>query len=468
MPNINPMAVIEDIVLPDAVRNILATAKIQFDVQPAAAINPAQRLYSTLLQHHSKQLLVLLPHTHILNLNTLNSATQAAWQPLPFASTQHLLSQYALQTLPPLPALFAQSCLCDPAVFTHNTVYFESGIAGQLIALKTTDLTQLLGISKKISCAEPISQVQPNHCAMSSDLEQIKSAVTRLTTRRIHQRLEQTLEVPVLNKTSKQVLRLYNNPESNVDELTAIVETDPALAAQVISWAASPYYAAPSKVRSVEDAIVRVLGFDLVLSLALGLSLKKSLNIPRQQPRNATPYWQKAIYTAALIEGLTRAMPADKKPESGLAYLAGLLHNFGFALLAHVFPPHYTLVCQALDANLHLKHSVVEHHLLGVTREQMGAWLMQYWNIPQELVYAVRFQDKPDYQGQHASYANLNCLAQSLLAQHGIGCPPHDTHIPESLYLCLGLTAEQAQKAVQQVLQAELALQRLTQQFSQP
>ena len=38
--------------------------------------------------------------------------------------------------------------------------------------------------------------------------------------------------------------------------------------------------------------------------------------------------------------------------------------------------------------------------------------------IPKELVYAVRFQDKPDYQGQHARYANLNCLAQCLLAQH--------------------------------------------------
>lgn len=469
MPNINPMAMADGILLPEAVRNTLAAARIPFSVQPAEEIDPAQRLYSSILQQHSKQLLVVLPYSHILNLNKLNSATQTQWQPLPLTSIRQLLSQHALETLPPLPALFELPCLCDPAVFKHHTVYFESGIAGQLLALKSTDLSHLLGAtSQHINCAEPVSQAQPNHCAMNTDLEQIKSAVTRLTTRRIHQRLENTLEIPVLNKTSNQVLHLYNNSETNIDELTAIVETDPALAAQVISWAASPYYAAPSKVRSVEDAIVRVLGFDLVLNLALGLSLKKSLNIPRQQPRNATPYWQKAIYTAALIEGLTRAMPADKKPESGLAYLAGLLHNFGLALLAHVFPPHYKLVCQALDANLHLNHSVVEYHLLGVTREQMGAWLMQYWEIPKQLIYAVRFQDKPDYQGQHASYANLNYLAQCLLAQHGIGCSLHNSHIPDSLYQRLGLSAEQAQQAVQRVLQAELALQRLTQQFSQP
>lgn len=63
-----------------------------------------------------------------------------------------------------------------------------------------------------------------------------------------------------------------------------MVETDPALAAQVVSWAASPYYASPGKIRSVEDAIVRVLGFDLVINLALGLALGKTLSLPKDHP----------------------------------------------------------------------------------------------------------------------------------------------------------------------------------------
>lgn len=55
-------------------------------------------------------------------------------------------------------------------------------------------------------------------------------------------------------------MRLRVDPEVTIDEITSVVETDPALAAQVMSWASSSYYAAPSKIRSVEDAIVRVLG----------------------------------------------------------------------------------------------------------------------------------------------------------------------------------------------------------------
>ena len=99
----------------------------------------------------------------------------------------------------------------------------------------------------------------------------------------------------------------------------------PALAAQVVSWAASPYYAAPGKIRSVEDAIVRVLGFDLVINLALGLALGKSLSLPKDHPQQATPYWQQSIYTAAVIEGLIRAMPRAERPEAGLTYLGGWL-----------------------------------------------------------------------------------------------------------------------------------------------
>ena len=91
------------------------------------------------------------------------------------------------------------------------------------------------------------------------------------TARRIQQRLEATIEIPPLADTAQKIIKLRVDPNATIDDITGVVETDPALAAQVVSWAASPYYASPGKIRSVEDAIVRVLGFDLVINLALGL-----------------------------------------------------------------------------------------------------------------------------------------------------------------------------------------------------
>jgi len=246
-----------------------------------------------------------------------------------------------------------------------------------------------------------------------------------------------------------------------------VVETDPALAAQVVSWAASPYYAAPGKIRSVEDAIVRVLGFDLVVNLALGLALGKTLSLPKDQPQQATPYWQQAIYTAAVIEGLTRAMPRAQRPEVGLTYLAGLLHNFGNLVLAHVFPPHFSLICRHLEVNPHLPHSYIEQHLLGISREQIGSWLMRYWDMPEELAVALRFQHDPSYSGNHATYPNLVYLAVSLLHNRGIGNGP-EREIPASLLDNLGITREKAEEALNKVLAAEVALRDLATQFGSP
>ena len=63
------------------------------------------------------------------------------------------------------------------------------------------------------------------------------------------QRLEETIEIPPLPETAQKVMKLRVNPDADVDDLADVVETDPSLAAQVVSWAASPYYAAPGKIR---------------------------------------------------------------------------------------------------------------------------------------------------------------------------------------------------------------------------
>lgn len=448
-----------------AVTHALNSAGIIFSVHPSVAVDSTLRIHAILLQHLDQLRLALIPHDHILDLAQLNQLTNATWHAATAISAAPLLKQYNMDTLPAIPAMCNMPCLYAPALLAQSMAYVEFGVEGMLLGLSPKSLKTLLANAQAIDCSRAVALQHPNQSPASNDAHNIMQAVINLTSRRIQQRLEETLEVPLLSSTAKKVLRLRTDPLAGIDELSAIVETDPPLAAQVISWAASPYYAAPGKIRSVEDAIMRVLGFDLVINLALGLALGKHLSIPEDQPQHSTPYWQQAIYTAALTEGLVRAMPANKKPENGLAYLAGLLHNFGFALLAHVFPPHFSLVCRSLEVNLHLSQSAVEYHLLGITREQMGAWLMQCWNIPSELVYALRYQDNPDYQGEHASYANLICLAQRLLAQHKMGACANN-HIPEALYERLGLSHDKAQQALQHVLDAEQALRELAAQFN--
>lgn len=430
-------------------------------------LDPARRVQAVLVDDAIGALLVLYPRDHLLDLPRLVELTGRQLVAVKPERLKRMLSKHELKILPGLPPLTSSPCLYEERLLQQPELLVESGQPGLLLVLASHDFKQLLSKASAGQFAVPLSTIRPNLDRPEEDRAEISHAVESFTARRIQKRLEETIEIPPLAQTAQKIIKLRVDPDATVDDITGVVETDPALAAQVVSWAASPYYAAPGKIRSVEDAIVRVLGFDLVINLALGLALGKTLSLPKDQPQQATPYWQQSIYTAAVIEGLNRAIPRTQRPEAGISYLAGLLHNFGYLVLAHVFPPHFSLICRHLEVNPHLNHSVVEQHLLGITREQIGAWLMRYWGMPDELSTALRFQHDPSYQGEHAGHANLVCLAVRLLRNRGIGSGSY-SDIPQELFDRLGLSREKANDVVNKVLEAEAALRALAMQIQPP
>lgn len=432
------------------------------------ALPTARRVQSVLLDDAVGALLVLFPQNQLLDLNRLAELTGRKLLAVKPERMERMLGKHDLATLPGLPPLTSSPCLYDERLLQEPSLLVESGQPGVLLEIGSEHYKSiLLAKASAARFGEPVIDIRPNLDRPDDDRAEITQAVQAFTARRIQQRLEETIEIPPLPETAQRIIKLRVDPDATVDDITGVVETDPALAAQVVSWAASPYYAAPGKIRSVEDAIVRVLGFDLVINLALGLALGKTLALPKDQPQQATPYWQQAIYTAAVIEGLTRAMPRAQRPEAGLTYLAGLLHNFGYLVLAHVFPPHFSLICRHLEVNPHLSAGYIEQHLLGITREQIGAWLMRFWDMPEELASALRFQHDADYDGSHAAYPNLVCLAVNLLRSRGIGTGPQ-IDLPDELFERLGISRDKAEDALNKVLQAEVALRELAAQFNTP
>ena len=216
--------------------------------------------------------------------------------------------------------------------------------------------------------------------------------------------------------------------------MAEIIERDPSLAAQVVSWASSSFYNAPGKIKSVHDAIIRVLGFDMVMNLAMGLALGKTLKVPQDQPAGYAPYWQQAMWMALGTTSLISKVEPKHRPSFGLSYLSGLLHNFGYLVLAHIFPPHFKLMCRYIEANRHLDTAYIEHFLLGITREQIGGQLMSVWNMPDEVITALRYQKSPGSADGHAQYASLLQLTHHLLAAEGL-LPGGPQEIDENLYI---------------------------------
>lgn len=375
---------------------------------------------------------VVIPGNRMLDLNQLAHQLGRQFTALSATELERLKKQHGLDEFPALPQVTKLESLVDDSLLLQNELFIVSGAGHEWLKVPMEQFRNLTTSSRIGSYTAPL-MTDIHYNDPQQDLEDVHAAIRQFTPLRIKQRLAETLDLPPLPETARRIIELRVDPNADTTSLAQAVELDPGMSAQVVSWARSPYYGVRGEIKTVEEAVIRVLGFDLVINLALGLALGRTLSVPKEGPHGYAPFWQQAVVTAALCGELAKLMPARHRPSQGLGYLCGLLHNFGFLILGHVFPPQFSLVNRHIEANPHINRFYVERHLLGLTREQISACLLQQWRMPEELVTAMRQQHNPYYEGEHADYARLLYVATRSLRRHGFGDGPFEQ--PEDFLL---------------------------------
>lgn len=399
---------------------------------------------SAVLKDAQGMLLVLLPSNYLLDLAATKAQFGRNLNHVPAPELHRLLGDAS--SVPAIPDWKGLTTLVDASLLQHPTLWLETGDQDQLLELSQTDFQSIIQSACLGELAVPAPEL-PSSAEL--DREQIVHSLKSFTEKRIKQRLEETLELPPLPDSAQRIIQLRADPNADISDLANIVELDPSLAAQVVSWASSPYYSAPGKIKSVQDAIVRVLGFDMVLNLALGLALGKSLNATAITPAQLKSYWINAVSTAATVEALVTSIEREHRPGFGLSYLSGLLYNFGIFVSADVFPPYFENIERHCEVNQHINRASIEQHLIGVSSCQMVSWLMQAWNMPEEVVTALRQQHNPAYDGPNAAYPRLIFVARQLLAEMHNGVQLEK--IPPALLEELHIDTEKARDKVQKI-----------------
>lgn len=420
---------------------------------------------ATLLEQGDTRYLAIYPGDALLDLAAVSRLLGAEVKAMSPTTLHTLFQKHQLSSVPALPGLAGMTTLVEQRLYELPNLLLDVGSREQLLQLPQAGFQALAADTIKGEISVPLARLEQG--SGQTDQDDILSSVKQFTSLRVRERLEETLELPPLPEIAQRIIKLRVDPNADISDLAHIVETDPSLAAQVVSWAASPYYSAPGKIKSIHDAIVRVLGFDMVLNLALGLALGKNLTMPKDGPFGIAPYWRHSVYMAATMEGLVTAIPRESRPGFGMAYLSGLLYDFGYLIMAEVFPPYFSRLCRQLEANPHVDHTLTERHLLGLTRDQIASWLMSLWNMPEEVSFALRYQSEPQCQGEHAVYAKLLFVARRLLAQRGLGLGPK-LEIPGWVYDDLNLDPQKAQATVSNILDSSSELEAIASHLVAP
>jgi len=225
----------------------------------------------------------------------------------------------------------------------------------------------------------------------------------------LQQRLKACRTLPSVPTVVVEILDLCEEEDVGVAEIAKVLVRDPALSAKVLKVSNSAFYGVRSQVTTVDRAI-SILGINATLSLALSFSfvgaLRKSGN-----GFDHLSYWRRSVITGTAARALSE-WATMKKDE---LFLAGLLQDLGMLVLNEVVPEEYGAVMKssALSHNMLVE---LERETLGTDHAVVGSWMLERWNLPENLKLSVAASHNPEEAdgSEHEKSARVAILASHI------------------------------------------------------
>jgi HD-like signal output (HDOD) protein len=201
--------------------------------------------------------------------------------------------------------------------------------------------------------------------------------------------LQRTRSLPPLPRHAQTILQLLTDPDLDMMRLAELVEQTPALAARIIGISNSAFFAPGSPVTSIPNAIIRVLGLNLVRDLGISFVLSQPFDLSRCPAFDPQRHWRSAMALALLTQLLAQRIAPNQQLNPSTAYLAGMLRNLGLLALVHIAPDEmHTVLVEAnsrTDANL----SEIEFRILGIDHTLAGAEIAAAWDLPESIRISI-------------------------------------------------------------------------------
>jgi len=276
----------------------------------------------------------------------------------------------------------------------------------------------------------------------------------------LRQTLQQTDLIPPLPETARKILALRNKPDANSEELVRLIEGDPVLSVFVMKYARMAVFGYGDRITSVTQAVSLVLGYATALNVILGIASSGCLKIPNYGPLGRVRIWSDALECAQLSRELSKHMAKKQLIDPGLAYLGGLLQNFGYLLFAHFCPKEFASLNEMISLDPKQDIRALEMRNFGITHDLIGLYLLKAWDLPEEVILMAGKHHFPDCAGKHVVYVKLVATVNRLLQKEGMS----DTcaHIETSTLLeDLGISESDAETELQKSLACQNELNKL-------
>lgn len=223
--------------------------------------------------------------------------------------------------------------------------------------------------------------------------------------------------LPPMPAVAQEILIASSDDTSDMDDIAKIIKKDPALTAKIIGMANSAFFGFGRNVSTLEQAIINVLGLDLVKGFALSLAMSGVFDTRKCASFDIKRYWSSAFLTAELASGFSSHIDSKQDLDPNQLYLHGLLHNIGILILSDRFP---NIMSELFEAALGDKEKrLIDHEkdTIDFNHHEAGAWLGHKWKLPYEVIDIIEHHHDLDYQERNSNLVILIGLCSRVSRQ---------------------------------------------------
>lgn len=189
------------------------------------------------------------------------------------------------------------------------------------------------------------------------------------------------IQIPPLPAAVNRLVAEINRPEPNIDRLVQLISADPEITAKVIKTVNSSLYSPRVPVADVKRAVT-LLGLSQIRSIVLAFATMETLPTPEGNLFDHSAFWIDSLLRAILARALSRKHFSGQNEE---VFTASLLSELAVPLLLCVWSEYYEPIVSEWETSPK-RLSELERRHFGWDHAQAGAWILQSWEFPEEMI----------------------------------------------------------------------------------
>ena len=228
-------------------------------------------------------------------------------------------------------------------------------------------------------------------------------------------------DLPPMHEVVTKAQKIMADPNSNIGDLAAVIETDQSMVVNILKLMNSAHYGLSREVSSLKQAS-SLLGFRALRELIAAVGVSNVLG----KKLKGYEFESGELWLHSIATGFCSRILAEKKNRelADDAYTGGLLHDVGKIIL----DPYVLQRKDTFDDFMKDETKMVldaEKSILGFDHAEIASDICRKWHIPENVILAIQYHHYPSL-SEGSELAYIVHAADYLVRLSGLGYEDDD------------------------------------------